>query len=66
LSKAKVLDPATGGVLARFPVPGGIEDLGLASDGKLWAVSEAGTQRWNRWSTFYPVVFEIDPAKLVV
>ena len=46
-------------------MPGGLEDLGLAPDGKLWAVSEAGTQRWNRWNTFYPLVFEIDPAKLV-
>lgn len=58
------LDPATGAVLARYPAPGGIEDLGLASDGRLWAVGEAGTQRWNRWNTFYPLVFEIDPTKL--
>ena len=58
------LDPATGTVLARYPAPGGIEDLGLAPDGRLWAVGEAGTQRWNRWSTFYPLVFEIDPGKL--
>nr|WP_047582372.1 hypothetical protein [Methylobacterium sp. ZNC0032] len=60
------LDPATGATLARYPAPGGIEDLGLAPDGRLWAVGEAGTRRWNRWSTFYPLVFEIDPAKLVV
>ncbi len=49
---------------SRYPAPGGIENLGLAPDDKLWAVGEAGTQRWNRWSTFYPLVFEIDPAKL--
>lgn len=59
------LDPATGATLARYPAPGGIEDLGLAPDGELWAVGEAGTQRWSRWATFYPLVFEIDPAKLV-
>lgn len=59
------LDSRTGAVLARYAAPGGIEDLGHAPDGKLWAVSEAGTQRWNRWNTFYPLVFEIDPAKLV-
>lgn len=59
------LDPATGAVLGRYPAPGGIEDLGLARDGKIWAVGEAGTQRWSRWSTFFPLVFEIDPAKLV-
>lgn len=58
------LDPATGAALARYPAPGGIEDLGLAPDGKLWAAGEAGTQRWSRWNTFYPLVFEIDPMKL--
>lgn len=58
------LDSRTGTELARYPAPGGIEDLGCASGGRLWAVSEAGTQRWNRWNTFYPLVFEIDPAKL--
>lgn len=59
------LDARSGAVLARYPAPGGIEDLGHAPDGRLWAVGEAGTQRWNRWSTFYPLVFEIDPGKLV-
>ncbi|WP_038357739.1 hypothetical protein [Bosea sp. UNC402CLCol] len=58
------LDPKTGAVLARYPAPGGIEDLGCAPDGKLWAVSEAGSKRWSRWDTFYPLVFEIDPGKL--
>lgn len=59
------IDPASGEVLARYPMPGGIEDLGFSSDGRLWAVSEAGSQRWNRWDTFYPLVFEIDVAKLM-
>lgn len=59
------LDPKTGAVLARYPAPGGIEDLGCAPNGKLWAASEAGSKRWSRWDTFYPLVFEIDPAKLV-
>ncbi len=59
------LDPKTGAVLARYPAPGGIEDLGCAPDGRLWAASEAGSRRWSRWDTFYPLVFEIDPAKLV-
>ena len=59
------LDSRSGAVLAQYPAPGGIEDLGRAPDGRLWAVGEAGTRRWNRWSTFYPLVFEIDPAKLV-
>jgi hypothetical protein len=59
------LDPKTGAVLARYPVPGGIEDLGCAPNGRLWAASEAGSKRWSRWDTFYPLVFEIDPGKLV-
>ena len=58
------LDVRTGAVLGHYPAPGGIEDLGHAPDGRLWAVSEAGTRRWSRWNTFYPLVFEIDPAKL--
>ena len=59
------LDPKSGAVLARYPAPGGIEYLGCAPNGRLWAVSEAGSKRWSRWDTFYPLVFEIDPAKLV-
>lgn len=59
------LDAASGAVLASYAAPGGIEDLGCAADGRLWAVSEAGTRRWNRWDTFFPLVFEIDTAKLV-
>lgn len=59
------LDPKTGAVLARYPAPGGIEDLGCAPNGRLWAASEAGSKRWSRWDTFYPLVFEIDPARLV-
>lgn len=58
------LDAASGAVLASYAAPGGIEDLGCAADGSLWAVSEAGSQRWNRWTTFFPLVFEIDPTKL--
>ncbi|POR47332.1 hypothetical protein [Bosea psychrotolerans] len=59
------LDPRSGAVLASYAAPGGIEDLGCASDGRLWAVSEAGSQRWSRWETFYPLVFEIDPGRLI-
>lgn len=60
------LDSTTGAVLASHPAPGGIEDLGCSRDGKLWSVSEAGSQRWSRWNTFYPLVFEIDPGKLQI
>lgn len=59
------LDPASGATIARYPAPGGIEDLGCAADGKLWAASEAGSRRWSRWDAFYPLVFEIDTDRLV-
>jgi hypothetical protein len=40
-----------------------LQNLGLAVEVRLWAIGEAGAQRWNRWSTFYPLVIEIDPAR---
>lgn len=58
------IDPADGAIPDSFSAPGGIEDLGCAPDGKLWAVGEAGSRRWNNWDTFFPLVFEIDMAKL--
>lgn len=58
------LDPADGKVLGTFEAAIGIEDLGFDADGRLWAVSEAGTQRWIKWKTFYPLLFRMDPAKL--
>jgi hypothetical protein len=42
----------------------GLEDLGFDADGKLWAVSEAGSRRWSRWSKTYPVIFQIDVSAL--
>jgi hypothetical protein len=38
----------------------GIEDLGFDADGKLWAVSEAGSKRWSKWAKTYPLIFQID------
>ncbi|MFT8245614.1 hypothetical protein [Roseomonas sp. BN140053] len=58
------LDPRSGAILGDHAMPGGIEDIGGAPDGMLWAVSEAGSERWSSWNTFFPLVFEIDPAKL--
>jgi outer membrane protein assembly factor BamB len=57
-------DPDTGRVLASYPMPAGIEDLALDPSGLIWAVSEAGSIRWSKWETNYPVLFTIDPAKL--
>jgi streptogramin lyase len=57
-------DAATGKVEASFAIPAGIEDIEFAPDGHLWAVSEAGTQRWKSWSTFFPLVFALDTKAL--
>jgi hypothetical protein len=57
-------DPADGHVIDSYPMPAGIEDLALDPSGLIWAVSEAGSIRWSKWDTNYPVLFTIDPAKL--
>jgi sugar lactone lactonase YvrE len=58
------VDPDTGDVLAKFMVAAGIEDLAFDADGFLWSVSEAGSRRWSNWSTYFPVIFRMDPTKL--
>lgn len=58
------LDQKTGDVLARHALPAGTEDIGFDSKGYLWAVSEAGSKRWLSWSTFFPVVFQVDMSRL--
>jgi sugar lactone lactonase YvrE len=58
------LDPASGATQAQYSMPIGVEDLSFDADGGLWTVSEAGSRRWLRWTTFFPVVFRLDPAKL--
>jgi hypothetical protein len=54
------INPKTGEVLAQFEMVIGIEDLGFDDQGKLWAVSEAGSKRWSKWAKTYPVIFQID------
>lgn len=54
------VDPQTGAVVASYVMPDGIEDIAFDGDGGLWAVVEAGSQRWLHWSTFFPLVFRID------
>jgi hypothetical protein len=58
------LDPKTGAVQARFPMPAGTEDIGFDSKGHLWTVSEAGSRRWLSWATFFPVIFQVDMSRL--
>lgn len=58
------LDAGTGAVEARYAMAAGIEDVSFDSRGRLWALSEAGSRRWNDWPTFFPLVFSVDVAKL--
>ena len=58
------IDPVTGAVLQKFAMAAGIEDISFDPEGGLWAVSEAGSKRWLGWSTFFPVIFRLEPGKL--
>ncbi len=58
------LDPLTGQIAASFDMVIGIEDISFDEDGQLWAVSEAGSLRWQRWNTTFPVLFRMDIQKL--
>ena len=64
MGKLHRIDTRTGAVLAQHDAMAGLEDLARGSDGLLWAVGEAGSQRWNSWSTFFPLLFSFDPARL--
>jgi hypothetical protein len=64
MGKIQKVDPSNGRVLKEYELMAGVEDLAVALDGKLWSVSEAGTKRWLKWQTYYPLIFEIDIAKL--
>lgn len=54
----------TGKVLARYETVTGIEGISFDSRGKLWAISEAGARKYQHWKTQFPMIFEIDVAKL--
>jgi hypothetical protein len=53
-----------GRMLARHAMPPGIEGLAATATGRIWSVGECGSQRWLKSATFYPLLFEIDPARL--
>ncbi len=58
------VDPATGKVLASYPLVSGTEDLSFDDQGRLWAVSEAGSLRWRNWRTSFPLAFRLDTVLL--
>ncbi len=57
-------DGATGTLLATYPAPTGIEDIGFDAAGLLWASSETGSRRWNKAKAPFPFVYSIDTRKL--
>lgn len=59
------VDAADGRVIAEYAVPAGIEDLAHGPDGRLWSVGESGSKRWLGSATFYPLIFELEPGRLV-
>jgi hypothetical protein len=58
------INPESAAIGTRFAFPVGTEDIGFDAEGRLWAVSEAGSKRWLSWSTFFPVVFQVDMGRL--
>jgi hypothetical protein len=58
-------EAGTGAVQARYQMPAGIEDLTFDAAGFIWTLSEAGSRRWNTWQTFQPILFQLDPKRLV-
>jgi len=58
------VDPVSGKVLQQHAMVDGIEDMGFDPQGGLWAVSEAGSPRWTKWKTVFPIVFRMDVSKL--
>ena len=58
------LDRKTGAVLATYETVNGIEGADFDKSGRLWAISEAGAKKYMHWPRFFPLIFEIDLAKL--
>ncbi len=58
------VDAQSGKIGKRYPMPAGTEDIGFDAEGRLWTVSEAGSRRWLSWATFFPLVFQVDMARL--
>lgn len=58
------LNAKTGERLASYDMVIGIEDIGFDAEGRLWSVSEAGSQRWLRWSKTFPIVFQLEVSRL--
>lgn len=58
------LDPHTGQVTSRYEMVIGMEGIAFDNVGRLWSVSEAGSLRWQRWGTTFPVLYRLDLDKV--
>ena len=64
------LDPETGAPRRRYETVPGIEGIAFGSDGRLWAVSEAGSRHiydhpfLGLFEPFFPLVFALDLSRL--
>ena len=64
------LDPATGAPQRRYETAPGTEGISFDSDGRLWAVSEAGARHiydhsfLGLFEPFFPLVFALDLSRL--
>ncbi|MGH7115467.1 MAG: hypothetical protein ACREE9_13335, partial [Stellaceae bacterium] len=60
------LDLATGKLERRYADPGGTEGIAFDGHGRLWCVSEAGARHWPLQYPFFPLIYRLDPAQLMV
>jgi hypothetical protein len=59
------VDRSTGEALARYEMPSRMENIVFDGDGRLWAISEAGSRKYHRpGDPDFPFIFEIDVGKL--
>jgi len=59
------LDAATGRDEERYPVAAGIQGIAFDAAGRLWAVSEGGARHFPWRYPFFPLIFRLDPKRLV-
>ena len=58
------IDRKSGAVLAKYDTITGIEGLSFDERGELWALSEAGSRKYMHWKQHFPLIFQVDVAKL--
>ena len=59
------LDPRTGAIEKSYPIAGGVEGIAFDEKGRLWGVSETGVRHIPLRYPFFPLIFRLDPARLV-